>query len=104
MPMRSSTQPERKASSTANSAPSPCRFSLVRMAAIAVGPMAESFTDPNAVYTKHAMKDEYSPYCGGSPATPAYAIAWGITVSPTVIPGNYNRVLTSLLYCPEGMR
>lgn len=58
IPISSSTHPDRKQSKTANSGPSPCRFSLVRMAAMAVGPMGESLQEPNMVYTKQAMKDE----------------------------------------------
>ena len=45
--MRSSTQPDRKQRSTANSGPKSCKFSLVRIAAIAVGPTGESLHEPN---------------------------------------------------------
>lgn len=56
--MSNSTHPDRNANRTANSGPKPCRFSLVRIAAMAVGPIAESLTEPNTVYTKHAIKEE----------------------------------------------
>lgn len=40
-----------------------CNVSLVNIAMIAVGPTGTSLQDPKMVYTKHAMKDEYKPYC-----------------------------------------
>lgn len=35
---------------------------------------------------------------GGSPAIPEYAIAWGITVSPTVMPATKSPTASSELY------
>lgn len=61
-PMSSSTQPDRKHSTTASSGGRSWRFSRVRMAAMAVGPTGESLQEPNTAYTKQAMKEEYSPY------------------------------------------
>lgn len=49
-------------------------------------PMVTSLQLPRRKYTKHPMKPEYRPYCGGKPATTAYAIPCGIAVRPTVKP------------------
>ena len=61
--MISCTQPVRKQRSTAPWAPKLCRFSLVSIAMMAVGPIGLSLQLPNIVYTKHATNDEYKPYC-----------------------------------------
>lgn len=60
MPINKETQPEMKHSNTAKSGPrwALCKVSLVRIAAIAVGPTGTSFQEPKIVYTKQAMKDE----------------------------------------------
>jgi hypothetical protein len=39
------------------------------MAAMAVGPTGESLHEPKMAYIKQAIKEEYSPYRGGNPAT-----------------------------------
>lgn len=49
-------------------------------------PMVISLQLPKKKYTKLPMKPEYRPYCGGRPATTAYAIPCGIAVKPTVKP------------------
>lgn len=60
MPISRETQPETKHSNIAKSGPrwAFCNVSLVRIAAIAVGPTGTSFQEPKIVYTKQAIKDE----------------------------------------------
>ena len=65
MPISKDTQPEMKVSKTAKSTPKWdfSRVSRVKIATIAVGPTGTSLQDPNIVYTKQAINDEYKPYC-----------------------------------------
>lgn len=65
IPINRHAQPEMKVKSTAKSGPKSdfCNVSLVKIAIIAVGPTGTSLQDPRIVYTKHAIKDEYKPYC-----------------------------------------
>lgn len=65
IPINKHAQPEMNVKRTAKSGPKSdfCNVSLVKIAIIAVGPTGTSLQDPKIVYTKHAMKDEYKPYC-----------------------------------------
>lgn len=46
------------------------------------------------------MKDEYSPYWAGKLASKAYAMPWGTTTAPTVMPATRSPISHCTLYMP----
>jgi hypothetical protein len=56
----------------------------------ATGPMVISLEVAKNQYIRTPMNDEYSPNSTGSSASLAYAILWGTTTAPTVIPGQFS--------------
>lgn len=85
-PKPSTTHPTKNADRMANAGPRLATWTCTISDMMAVGPIVTSLQLPNKAYTKHPMKAEYNPYWGSSPATTAYAMPCGITVSPTVNP------------------
>jgi hypothetical protein len=65
---------------------------------IAVGPKVISLLVPKIQYTKQPIKAEYRPYCGGKPATRAYARPCGTTINPTVNPAIMSNCKALRLY------
>jgi len=49
-----------------------------------------SFEVAKAQYSRKPTKEVYKPYSGGSFASRAYAIPWGTTTKPTVMPATFS--------------